>query len=164
MLAHCINTCICVFYLIQINCAVLKEFLRASYIFFLKPRLHYTACCQIGLYHVYKHSTGCQTRFDNRFDKRLCRVYSRLSNRLYNPGWQPVERTVVVRSTRLPNQLLNRVVYNRFDNRLQEQWLFVQHGCQLSNQLLNRFDKPVWQPVVSCKRSLRNFTLLNFVD
>jgi len=48
------------------------------------------------LYCVYKHSTGCQTRFDYR----LYRVCSRLSNRLYNPVWQPVERTVAVRSTR----------------------------------------------------------------
>ena len=41
-------------------------------------------------------------RLSNPFDNRLYRVYSRLSNRLYNPVWQ----------------------------RLNEQWLFVQHGCQ----------------------------------
>ena len=50
-------------------------------------------------------------------DNRLYRVYSRLSNRLYNPVSQPVERTVAVRSTRL-----------------NEQWLFVQHGCQTGYQ------------------------------
>jgi len=42
----------------------------------------------------------------NWFDNRLYHVYSRLSNRLYNPVWQPVERTVAVRSTRLKKQWL----------------------------------------------------------
>ena len=42
------------------------------------------------------------------------------------------------------------LTYNRFDNWLNEQWLFVQHGCQmavrstrLSNRLYNRVVKPV---------------------
>jgi len=56
-------------------------------------------------------------RFDNRFDIRLYRVYSRLSNRLYNSVWQPVERTVPVRSTRLSNRL-SVPFDNRIDNRL----------------------------------------------
>jgi len=47
------------------------------------------------------------------FDNPLYRVYSRLSNRLYNPVWEPVERTA-----------------------LNEQWPFVQQGCQTG-----------WQPV-----------------
>jgi len=51
--------------------------------------------------------------FDSRFDNRLYCVYSRLSNRFYNLVWQPVERTVAVRSTRLSKRF-----NNRFDNRL----------------------------------------------
>jgi len=51
-------------------------------------------------------SNGCTTQFDNtnRIDNRLYRVYTfnRLSHSLSNP----------------------------FDNRLNEQWLFVQYGCQ----------------------------------
>jgi len=43
------------------------------------------------------------------FDNRLYRVYSRLSKRLYNPVWQPVERTVAVRSTQLSNRFHNRL-------------------------------------------------------
>jgi len=50
--------------------------------------------------------------FHNHFDNRLYHVYNQLSNRLYNLVWQPVERTVAIRSARLSNQL-----YNRFDNR-----------------------------------------------
>jgi len=53
------------------------------------------------LYRVYKHSTG---------DNRLSRVYSPLFNRLSN-RYQTGCTTL-------------------FDNRLNEQWLFVQHGCQ----------------------------------
>jgi len=44
------------------------------------------------------------------------------------PDWQPVERTVAVRSTRL-----------------NEQWLFIQHGCQTGFDN-NRVWQPVWQP------------------
>jgi len=51
----------------------------------------------------------------------------------------------------------------RFDNRLNEQWLFVQHGCQTSCQThlttswlfvytIQPVVKLVVQPVVSCKR------------
>jgi len=69
--------------------------------------------------------------FDNQFDNWLYHVYCQLSNRLYNPVWQPVERTVAVRSTRLLNRL-----YNQFNNRLyrvnyhdamkvQEKWNFI---------------------------------------
>jgi len=57
------------------------------------------------LYRVYKHSTGLSNPSDNRFDNRLYRVYCWLSNRLYNTVWQPVERTVAVRSTRLSNRV-----------------------------------------------------------
>ena len=84
--------------------------------------------------------------FDNRFDNRLYRVYSRLSYLLY-------KRSVAVRSTRL-----------------NEQWLFVQHGCQTMfvepvvqpglttgwtnscsfNTIVKPVVKPVWQPAVWC--------------
>jgi len=39
----------------------------------------------------------------------------------------------------------------RFDNRLNEQWLFVQHGCQSGCQigLYNRFDNPIERTVCS---------------
>jgi len=116
--------------------------------------------------------------------------YNRLSNplsiRLYNPVWLPVERTAV-RSTRLSNHNRLYRVYkhstgcqtvfvkpvvqpglttgstNRFDNRLNEQRLFVQHGCQTGCQthlttswMFVYTIQPVvvWQPVVSCKRGL----------
>ena len=43
------------------------------------------------------------------------------------------------------------------DNRLDKQWLFVQHVCPsgLSNRLYNPIWQPVWQPVVSCKGGIR---------
>jgi len=54
---------------------------------------------------------GCTTRFDNVWQlvERTAVPWTQLSNWV----WQPVERTVAVRSSRL-----------------NEQWLFVQHGCQ----------------------------------
>jgi len=72
---------------------------------FIKPRLHNTTCCQTGL------ATDCIVYtnihpFDNRFDNQLYRVYSRLLNRIDNP----------------------------IDNWLNEQWLYVQHGCQTGCQ------------------------------
>jgi len=105
-----------------------------------------------------------------------------------NPVWQPVIsciRTFNQLSNPFDNRFDNRllttgcIVYTagfcqtgcttRFDNRLNEQWLFVQHvrlsnrvwqlvertvavrSTQLSNWLSNRVVQPVWQPVVSCK-------------
>jgi len=54
------------------------------------------------LYREYKHSTGCQTRLTTSLTTG-CIVYT--------VGYQTGCTT-------------------RFDNRLNEQWLFVQHGCQ----------------------------------
>ena len=48
-------------------------------------------------------------RLSNPFHNRFVNRLYRLSNRLYNAVWQPVERTVAVRSNRL---------YNRFNKRL----------------------------------------------
>jgi len=92
-------------------------------------------------------------RLSNPFDNRLYHVYSRLSNRFYSPVWQPVERTVAVRSTRLSNQVVQPVwqsvgclftrysrssnqLYNRLDNRV-----------ELTVCSFNTVVKPVWQPV-----------------
>jgi len=83
---------------------------------FFKPRLHNTTCWQ-PVVSCIQTFNRLSNPFDNRFDNRLYRVYSRLSNRLYNSVWQPVERTVAVRSTRLSNRLSFRFD-NRFDNRL----------------------------------------------
>jgi len=76
--------------------------------YFLKPRLHDTTCCQTGL------TTGCivytiQTfnRLSNPFDNRGLTI----GCIVYTAGCQPGCKT-------------------RFDNWLNEQWLFVQHGCQ----------------------------------
>jgi len=75
-------------------------------------------------------TTGC-IMYTNPFDNQLYRVYSQLSHRLYNTVWQLVERTAAVRSTRL-----------------NQQWLFIQHGCQTSLTT-------GWQPVVSCKQGIK---------
>ena len=100
----------------------------------VKPRLHDTTCCHTGCQTGWQPVVSCiQTfdRFSNPFDNRFARCQSgltttgfdnllylvglcnRLSNRLYNPNpvWQPVERTVAVRSKRLSNR-----IDNRFDN------------------------------------------------
>jgi len=76
----------------------------------LKSRLHHTTSCQTGcqrygnrLYRVYKHSTGCTTRFDNRLNEPWLFVQH---------GWQPVG-CLFTRYSRLSYRL-----YNRFDNRL----------------------------------------------
>ena len=43
----------------------------------------------------------------------------------------------------------------RFDNRLNEQWLFVQHGTGwMLVYTIQQVVKPVVQPVVSCKRGI----------
>jgi len=77
------------------------------------------------LYHVFKHSTGCQTRWTTGLTTG-CIVYT--------AGCQTGYTT-------------------RFDNQLNEQWLFVQHGCQ-SGWMLVYMIQPVVKPVVSCKRAL----------
>jgi len=71
------------------------------------PRSHDATCCQTGCqtglttgYIVY--TAGCQTGCTTRFVKPVVQH-----------GLTSVERTVAVRSTRL-----------------NEQWLFLQHGCQ----------------------------------
>jgi len=90
----------------------------------VKPRLHDTSCCQ----------TGCKTGLTTVWMlvhtiqsvvkpvvKRVWQpavscikpVVIPVLKPLYNSVWQPVERTVAARSTWL-----------------NEQWLFVQHGCQ----------------------------------
>jgi len=56
------------------------------------------------LYRVYKHSTGCQSRFTTILTTG-CIMYT-TSCQTGCTTW--------------------------FDNRLNEQWLFVQHGCQTS--------------------------------
>jgi len=80
----------------------------------VKPRLHDTTCCQCGCQTglttgciVYtQRSTGCQTRLTTGLTTG-CIVYT--------AGCQTGCTT-------------------RFDNRLNEQWLFVQHGCQTGCQ------------------------------
>jgi len=125
----------------------------------IKPRLHDTTCCQTScrlfgapqvkclytpvkcvytrynrlsnrlsnrfnnrLYRVYKHSTGCQTRNLTSGLTTGCIVYT--------AGCQ------TCCTSRYDNRL------NEQYNRLNEQWLFVQHGCQtaLYNRFDNRFD------------------------
>jgi len=86
------------------------------------PFIHKVIDCMhqtVKTYLERKHSIllSVKASLHNLLSNRLYRVYSRLSNRLYNPVWQPAERTVAVRSTRLSNRLSNRF-YNRFDNRL----------------------------------------------
>ena len=83
----------------------------------IKPRLHDTTCCR----------TGCQP------GKCLYTRYNRLSNQFHN--WlYCVNKHSTGCQTRLTTGLTNGyVVYTagcttRFDNRLNEQWLFVQHG------------------------------------
>jgi len=63
---------------------------------------------------------------------------------------------------------------SRYDNRLNEQWLFVQHDCQTGCQtglttglttgwmfvytiqpVVKPVVQPVWQPAVSCKRGIK---------
>jgi len=80
------------------------------------------------LYRVQKHSTGCQTRLTTGLTT-CCIVYT--------AGCQ-TGCTI------------------RFDNRLNEQRLFVQTGWTNSGCSFNTVFKPVWQPVVSCKRGIMN--------
>jgi len=89
-------------------------------------------------------TTGCQTRCQGGCHTGLtsgCIVYTN-SQPVVKPVWQPVWQTAV--------SCIQPVVKptTRFDNRLNEQWLFVQHGwtnmavrsTRLSNRLYNRFD------------------------
>ena len=81
------------------------------------------------LYRVYKYSTGCQIRLTTSLTTG-CIVYT--------AGCQ-------TRCT------------TRFDNQLNKQWLFVQHGWTNSGCSFNPVVKPVWQPVwqpaVSCQQT-----------
>jgi len=46
----------------------------------------------------------------------------------------------------------------QFDNRLNEQWLFIHHGWTNScsfNTVVKLVWQPIWEPVVSCKRGIR---------
>jgi len=102
------------------------------------------------LYRVYKHSTGCQSRLTTGLTTG-CIVYT--------AGCQTGCRT-------------------RFDNRLNEQWLFVQHGCQSGCQIrlttslttgcmlvytiqpvVKPVVQPFWQPVVLCIRGISKNTV-----
>ena len=93
------------------------------------------------LYRVYKHSTGCETRLTTSLTNG-CIVYT--------AGCQTGCTT-------------------RFDNRLNEQWMFIQHGCQsgchtrlttglTTGCIVYANIQPVVkldsQPVVSCKRGI----------
>jgi len=89
------------------------------------------------LYRVYKHSTGCQTRLTTGLTTGCI---------MYTAGSQIGCIT-------------------RFDKRLNEQWLFVQHGCQtglttgwMFVYMIQPVVKPVWQSVVSCKRGITNIS------
>jgi len=91
------------------------------------------------LYHVHKHSTGCQTHLTTG-----CIVYTPgCQTGLYNR----FERTVAVRSTRLSNR-----IDNLFDNRL---YRINKHptGCQ-SGLTFVYMIQPVVQPVVLRKRGI----------
>jgi len=103
----------------------------------LKPRLHATTCCQNRfhnrLYPEYKHSTGCQTRLTTG-----CIVYT--------AGCQTGCQTGCT---------------TRFDNRLNEQWLFVQNGCQTGCQTCCIM---VWHLAVSCKQTSNRLSIRLWFD
>jgi len=110
--------------------------------------IHFTTGCQTGTIQpvvkpVWQPVVSCiqtfdrlSNPFDNHLDNRLYRVYSRLSNRLYSLVWQPVERTVAVRSTRLSNRLYNPV--------WQLVWQPAVSCKQTSNRLSNRHDNQLY--------------------
>jgi len=111
---------------------------------FLKPRLHDTTSCQ----------TGCQSGLTTG-----CIVYTNIHSCI-----QPVVKPVVQRS------LTTGWTNSGCSFRLNEQWLFVQHGCQPGCQTglttgwmfvytIQPIVKPVVQPVVSCKRGIINYSL-----
>jgi len=141
---------------------------------------------------ICRHSptnTAVSWHFDARTPLSPVYTIQPVVNPVVKPVWQPGKMfvyTIQLLSNRLSTGLTNGcIVYTagcqtscttRFDNRLNEQWLFVQHGCQtvfvkpvvqrglttgwtnsavhstrLSNRLSNPFDnRSVWQPVVSC--------------
>jgi len=78
--------------------------------FILKPHLHDTTCCQ----------NGCQTGLTTG-----CIVYTNIQpvvKSVSQPVWQPAVSCV--------QPVVKLGCTTRFDNRLNEQWLFDQHGCQ----------------------------------
>ena len=96
--------------------------------------------------------------------KCLYTRYNRLSNRLSNRSYNWLYRVykhLTSCQTRLTTGLTTGcIVYTaschtscttRFDNQLNEQWLFVQHGWMNSgcsfNTVVKPVAKPVWQPV-----------------
>jgi len=88
------------------------------------------------LYHVYKHSTGCQTHLTTG-----CILYTTGCQISENWSlWQPVERTVAVRS-----------------NGCQTGW--TNSGCSFNTAV-----KPVVQLVVSCKRGIRVLVLRSTIN
>jgi len=85
----------------------------------LKPRLHDTTCCE----------TGCQTSCQNGLTTG-CIVYTNMQP-VVKPVWQPVWQPAV--SCIQP--VVKPVVQPGLTTVLNEQSLFVQHGCQTDNRL-----------------------------
>jgi len=105
----------------------------------VKPRLHDTTCCQ----------TGCQTSLttDEMFVYTI-QQSCQTSCIVYTAGCQTGCTT-------------------RFDNRLNEQWLFVQHDCQTGCQtgLYNRFDNRLYRVNgVLCRQHWTNFATSSTVQ
>ena len=101
----------------------------------LKHRLHDTTYCQTGCNRVnvcIHGTTGCQTRCQTSCQSGLttgCIVYTNIQP-VVKPVWQPVWQTAV--------SCIQPVVKPRcttgLTTVLNEQWLFIQHGCQTGCQ------------------------------
>jgi len=119
------------------------------------------------LYHVYEHSTGCQTHLTTGWTNSCSfNAVVKLGLRtLLNEQWLFVQHSCQTGC--------QTGCTTRFDNRLNEQ-LFVQHGCQTGlttglttgwmfvytvqpvvKPVVQLVWQPVWQLVVSCKWGIK---------
>jgi len=102
--------------------------------------MSYTSC---------RHSKAPFTQYNllsNRFDNLVKCLYTRYNNRLSNPFSNRLSHQFDKRLHRVYTAGCQTGCTTRFDNRLNEQWLFVQPVVKpcLSNRLYNRFDNRLY--------------------
>ena len=80
--------------------------------------------------------------FDNWFDKTAVSCIQPVVKPVAQPGYQLVERTVAVRSTRFSNRVCQTGCTTWFENRLNETAV---PSTRLSNPFVNRFDDRLYR-------------------
>ena len=96
----------------------------------------------------------CDRRMDRRTDGQTDGIAVAITALTMRALWRAVKPRLhdTTCCQRPDHNWLYNLMYIRFDNRLNEQWLFVQHGCQtgLYNRLYNRIDNRLNEQLFGC--------------